>query len=295
MRWLFWVFLILSLILHLFLLDIIHLNPDKQEKQKPILVRLVPKQQVKESQPPVRQEVPITKAPSVPPKGYYEKTPLDDGLESKISQNAPAIKKQEPKLKAGSPNEKKTGDGKSAGRKDAPEHTKSYLPEAKAQSNASVPKVSPFTPGSTTSDTQKEKERQRIDDIMHPKDIIEKYAKGGAGAGGEDSVSMEYVKMRYQSYFAKFARRLYQVWVYPEAAGMRGEQGTVQASFIVSRDGSISSIRILRSSGYPDLDNEVMVALKKMYGVPLPDNYDLSTLNVNAYFRYYIGGRFDIY
>ena len=48
---------------------------------------------------------------------------------------------------------------------------------------------------------------------------------------------------------------------------------------------------MLESSGYPNLDREVMRVIKNMAKVPLPESYELNQLNVEeAYFIYSIGG-----
>lgn len=106
---------------------------------------------------------------------------------------------------------------------------------------------------------------------------------------------MQYVKIKYQSYFYKFSRRLYHVWTYPRESVMRGEQGIVRISFKIAKDGMISGINVIRSSGYPDLDREAVEALRKTAGVPLPDSYDLNFLKVDAYFQYILNKGFVVY
>ncbi len=108
---------------------------------------------------------------------------------------------------------------------------------------------------------------------------------------GEDSASYNVFEERYASYFAKFRRRVYQLWEYPEVSRRKGETGVVKLSFSILKDGSIVNIRMLESSGYPNLDREVMRVIKNMAKVPLPESYELNQLNVEeAYFIYSIGG-----
>lgn len=113
---------------------------------------------------------------------------------------------------------------------------------------------------------------------------------------GEDSASYNVFEEKYASYFAKFRRRIYQLWEYPASSIQRGETGVVKLSFSILKDGSIINIRMLESSGYSNLDREVMRVIKNMGKVPLPDSYKLNQLNINeAYFIYSIGngyGRF---
>jgi len=287
MRNIFWVFLLLSLLLHLFGLGVFHLPKEEKEREKPIDIQIVPKE---------KQEQPKKPLPPQPRK-YIPPMPLDEKKDTKIEQDKPVPPKQEKKAPVKDGQDMKKSPSKTPVPPSAPKTQQRPAPPdaIPPKSDASVPKVSPDTPKTLPDTSKKDADRKRIDDIMNPKETIEKYANGGAKVTGEDSVSMQYVKFRYQSYFYKFASRLYRVWTYPPESAIRGEQGVVQASFIISRDGRISSIRIIRSSGYPDLDNEVITALKKMAGVPLPDSYELDNLKVDAYFQYIIGGGFQVY
>lgn len=124
------------------------------------------------------------------------------------------------------------------------------------------------------------------------KDIIDRIANAKKEQPkGEDSASYNVFEERYASYFAKFRRRIYQLWEYPTASIQKGETGVVKLSFSILKDGSIVNIRMLESSGYPNLDREVMRVIKNMGKVPLPESYELNQLNVEeAYFIYSIGG-----
>jgi len=124
--------------------------------------------------------------------------------------------------------------------------------------------------------------------ILNPQDIISKYASPSEKGSkeGEDDVDVSMMKFKYASYFKKFERRLYQVWHYPKSSAMNGEEGTVKVKFTILKDGTITNIRVIMSSGYPELDKEAVRALKTMKGVPLPESYGLKRLNVTGYFSY---------
>lgn len=127
------------------------------------------------------------------------------------------------------------------------------------------------------------------------KDIIDRIANAKKEQPkGEDSASYNVFEERYASYFAKFRRRIYQLWEYPTDSKQKGETGVVKLSFSILKDGSIVNIRMLESSGYPNLDREVMRVIKNMGKVPLPESYELNQLNVEeAYFIYSIGGGYE--
>lgn len=269
-------FLALSLIVHLVILSVLDIKPEEQPDKKPdpVTVTVVPKQ---------KEPKPEPKMPPKPPE-IIEDMPLDEELDTKIDQMAPV-----PREGQAAREETQQSPAEPKAPEPQPEReseTESILSD---ESPVEMPRISPEEP---ERDAVTEKERENI---LNPTDIIEKYAREGIGTEGQDHVSMQYVKLRYQSYFHKFARRLYQVWVYPRDAAYRGEHGTVEISFVISRDGMISSIKVVRSSGYPDLDREAVTALRKTAGVPLPESYELDFLKVDAYFRYVLGGGYVVY
>ncbi len=120
-----------------------------------------------------------------------------------------------------------------------------------------------------------------LDNILNEKKVQPK---------GEDTASYNKFEERYASYFFKFKQRVYQLWDYPAQSVARGESGVVKMTFSILKDGSIVNIRMIESSGYPNLDREVMRVLKNMGKVPLPESYELNQLNIDeAYFIYTIG------
>lgn len=52
--------------------------------------------------------------------------------------------------------------------------------------------------------------------------------------------------------------------IYPQSAIENGEEGKVYLSFIVEKDGSVSNVRIVKSSGYRALDHEAIRVLSQM-------------------------------
>jgi periplasmic protein TonB len=55
---------------------------------------------------------------------------------------------------------------------------------------------------------------------------------------------------------------------YPRAARARGEQGVVDLSFSVDRDGHVLSRRIVSSSGHPELDAEALAVVDRAQPLP---------------------------
>jgi protein TonB len=130
-----------------------------------------------------------------------------------------------------------------------------------------------------------------IKNILNPGEIINDVANYNLSTSreGEDDVNFNSMKFKYASYFYKFKRRLYNVWTYPSRSVMNYEEGTVRIKFSILKDGTITNIQIVSSSGYPDLDNAAVNALNTMGKVPLSDSFDLERLNVDGYFSYKLG------
>jgi len=57
---------------------------------------------------------------------------------------------------------------------------------------------------------------------------------------------------------------------YPAEARARGMQGTVQVAFTIDREGHLLTSRIMRSSGYPALDQETLDVLARAQPMPRP-------------------------
>ena len=70
------------------------------------------------------------------------------------------------------------------------------------------------------------------------------------------------------SWETNLVRQLQRYKRYPSEALSRKEEGIVLLSFSIDRSGHVLAHRIARSSGHPDLDNEVMDMI--MRAEPLP-------------------------
>jgi protein TonB len=74
---------------------------------------------------------------------------------------------------------------------------------------------------------------------------------------------------------------------YPPQAQARGEQGTVLLSFILDRNGHVLAHRIAQSSGYADLDNEVMAMIMRAEPLPpFPDSMPQARLDLTVPIRF---------
>jgi protein TonB len=74
---------------------------------------------------------------------------------------------------------------------------------------------------------------------------------------------------------------------YPGDAQSRGEEGVVQLSFTVDRSGHVLARQIAHSSGYRELDNEVMSMIERAQPLPpFPSTMPQTTLDLTVPIRF---------
>lgn len=73
-----------------------------------------------------------------------------------------------------------------------------------------------------------------------------------------------------QAYFEMLHLRIQSVKQYPEAAKSRHMEGRVHLQFVLSADGSLVDIKILKSSRHRNLDEAALEAVKKASPFPRP-------------------------
>jgi protein TonB len=78
---------------------------------------------------------------------------------------------------------------------------------------------------------------------------------------------------------------VYRNWIVPQAA-LLGFRGHVDFEFTVERDGTMSALRLLKSSGTPSLDRAARNALSGSRCLPLPDDYGPPRLTIQVTFYY---------
>jgi periplasmic protein TonB len=97
--------------------------------------------------------------------------------------------------------------------------------------------------------------------------------------------------IRFGSFLRRFETAVYGVWRYPEAALVRGIQGTTPVRITFNRSGEIVNVELLESSGSGILDNEVLRTLKQVGPVgSFPKGYSSDSFKLIAFFQYGIGG-----
>jgi protein TonB len=70
------------------------------------------------------------------------------------------------------------------------------------------------------------------------------------------------------SYRQRLAAHLQRYKQYPGSARAAHEEGTAMVTFTVTRNGSVTGVRLTRSSGHPALDQEAMAAIRRAQPLP---------------------------
>ena len=279
-KWLFLIALAVSLLIHSSLLLFLHFPFEAQErenfKNKPVEVSLLPKE--KPIMPQREEAIPIPKTSKI----YPEETTLEHDLPGgKVNGAAKPKKRQKPVV--------------------APE----VLPETAEENTVKQAEPVVEEPKSNVvDDVMPLKEPKTVQEpdnidrdlsgIFNTQDITDRIANSRQELPkGEDTASYNVFEQKYASYFGKFRERIYGIWNYPTGAAIRGESGIVRVTFSILKDGSVVNIKMTGSSGYPELDREVMRVLKNMGKIPLPSSYKLDQLNVDeANFIYVIDNKY---
>ena len=172
------------------------------------------------------------------------------------------------------------------------QQTASEIPK-KTTKHAIVPRViaapgelkTPTTPQKTETAYEKLLPQKR-DDVFAPDSggFVEPLDKTIAEG---DRVDMNTSSFKYISYFTGLRKQIEMVWVYPSEAVRRGLQGAVQLEMVIESDGRVSRVRIVQSSGYTSLDENMVKTIKLASPfAPLPKNWGKDRLVVTGSFHY---------
>ncbi|NOZ24832.1 MAG: energy transducer TonB [Nitrospirae bacterium] len=109
----------------------------------------------------------------------------------------------------------------------------------------------------------------------------------------ESGVTFNTKDLKYYSYMMKLKSKIERVWRYPPEALRRGIYGDPYIRFTIKKDGYLGSVELIRTSGYRELDEAAMKALKdgEPYW-PLPENWGTEGLTITGHFVYTLYGSY---
>lgn len=107
---------------------------------------------------------------------------------------------------------------------------------------------------------------------------------------GDDSVTLDTDEFKFISYNRWLKIKVESVLHYPNLAAESGLQGTIYIKFDILKDGSLGGVEILKSSGYPILDNEAVRSIQSSAPFqPLPDDWHMERYPIRAAVLFYLG------
>lgn len=109
----------------------------------------------------------------------------------------------------------------------------------------------------------------------------------------ESSLTFEGEDLKYESYLLKLKNRIESIWVYPQKMARRGVFGDLYIRFTILRNGSLGEVKLVRTSGYQELDEAAMKALRDGAPYwPLPTGWKEDSITITGHFIYAISGMY---
>jgi protein TonB len=151
----------------------------------------------------------------------------------------------------------------------------------KAAPTAAKPKLKKEKIQKKPSEQPQEAQNYRAGSVEATGDSLTAGGGDGTGRGGTGGGRGQGNPDRMNAYISQIQRKLNRYKKYPPEAKSQGLIGQVKVSFIVDREGQVVSSRLVESSGYRSLDNEVMALLKRISPVPaIPPELNRSSLRL---------------
>jgi protein TonB len=310
---------LVSAIAHVVLLSMLAARLDKPAAPKPDTslqearaerVFLPPRAMLRQLLPQMRHAQPAARAPQ-PPSPQPPPTPPPSDLKNRISVGAPSTERKEvlelrreddltrppkgtpnaipssaPRLPVASPD---------PGRAEAkavpdPGHGSNSLVLPRSEGSIARGAEGPL-PGPKGHPLTASLERVE-DNIQHR--LGDEGLRGTAsGVGNRDLGALQFDPegADFTSWLNAFKNELYRNWLPPQAFLFGAAHGEVEFEFTVERDGHLSSLRLLKSSGTAALDRAAENALRGSRFLTLPADYAPPHVVMQLLFTYSIGTR----
>lgn len=100
-------------------------------------------------------------------------------------------------------------------------------------------------------------------------------------------------EFRHRGYMKMLKEKIESIWQYPKEAARYGMYGDLYVKFSIRKDGKLSEVVLLRTSGYQELDDAAIKALKDAEPYwPLPADWEKDTLEIKGHFIYIFGNTY---
>ena len=117
---------------------------------------------------------------------------------------------------------------------------------------------------------------------------IDKFAREGTAR--DKGLTFEAPEFKNRGYMRLLREKIENIWKYPREAARLGRSGDLYIKFSIKKDGRLGTVELIRTSGYRELDESAMKALKDAQPYwPLPDDWKDDELEINGHFIYVYG------
>lgn len=136
--------------------------------------------------------------------------------------------------------------------------------------------------------------RESLRERLFDKEAINEVLAKRQGAPPQKSpITFDTKEMMYYGYMQRLRESIEGVWAYPPEAAQKGIYGDLLIEFVIKKDGSLGSVKVLRTSGHPLLDEAALKALRKAEPYwPLPESWGMGALSVKGHFIYTLYGEY---
>jgi len=108
----------------------------------------------------------------------------------------------------------------------------------------------------------------------------------GSGQKGIGGLYFDPQGADFTLWVTRFKDEVYRNWIVPQAALFGAARGHVDFEFVVERDGTMTGLRLVKSSGTASLDRAAQNALSSSRLLPLPDDYGPPRVTMQVSFYY---------
>ncbi|MGO9611877.1 MAG: energy transducer TonB [Dissulfurispiraceae bacterium] len=286
--------LIVSLLLHVLLFSLaFFLVPKKREQQRPpFFAQIVTPGEMKEQS---KQSVkgPLKKgSPSpLPPRATASAPSRASARARPLPRESQAVSKARsiPKIDAGKEALSPVAKDQTPTR---PDSTPQSSSTARSQERSSESSGTAGTAQSglkgPTGGIQPKSAREKLFDP----DILAKLAEPGRGGKKPDSsITFDSADMQYYGYMQRLKEKIEGIWRYPSSAAERGLAGDLYIKFTIKKNGRLGAVELERTSGYRDLDDAAIKALRDADPYwPIPNEWQKDAFTITGHFVYTLHG-----
>lgn len=127
---------------------------------------------------------------------------------------------------------------------------------------------------------------------LFDRDVLERLAKNEKEEPVPDrGITFDTNELRYHSYMLRLKEKIEGIWRYPPEAAEKGIYGDLYIRFTIKKDGRLGNVELVRTSGYRNLDEAAMRALRDAEPFwPLPQEWKKDELVITGHFIYSLYG-----